>query len=154
MTDDRDRGITRHCRHGRRHWRGDDDASAASSSRRQDARGATIVFMIRTATAGTGLSARPATTANNLTATREGIWTALLYGPTCRAPSRGASGATRAIKEDGSVTTAIATKRSRGAGRAPSRSGAAAFSAAAMAIRTTTKANGSSPRVNFLGSCF
>jgi hypothetical protein len=70
--------------------------------------------MIRTATAGTGLSARPATTANNLTATREGIWTALLYGPTCRAPSRGASGATRAIKEDGSVTTAIATKRSRG----------------------------------------
>jgi hypothetical protein len=39
MTDDRDRGNTRHGRHGRRHWRGDDDASAASSSRRQDARG-------------------------------------------------------------------------------------------------------------------
>jgi len=37
--DDQDRGNTRHGRYSRRHWRGDDDASAsASSSRRQDAR--------------------------------------------------------------------------------------------------------------------
>jgi hypothetical protein len=39
MTDDQDRGKTRYGRHGRRHWRGDGDGSAASSSRRQDARG-------------------------------------------------------------------------------------------------------------------
>jgi hypothetical protein len=33
-----DRGNTRHGRHSKRHWRGDDDVSAsASSSRRQDA---------------------------------------------------------------------------------------------------------------------
>jgi hypothetical protein len=36
--DDRDRGYTRHGRHSRRYWRGDDDVSAASSSRRRDAR--------------------------------------------------------------------------------------------------------------------
>lgn len=37
-SDDQDRGKTRHGRYSRRHWRGDDDASAsASSSRRQDA---------------------------------------------------------------------------------------------------------------------
>jgi hypothetical protein len=37
--DDQDRGNTRHGRYSRRHWRGDDDASAsASPSRRQDAR--------------------------------------------------------------------------------------------------------------------
>jgi len=39
MTDDQDRGNTRHGWHGRRHWRGDEDVSAAFSSRRQDARG-------------------------------------------------------------------------------------------------------------------
>lgn len=36
-SDEQDRGKTRYGRHGRRHWRGDDDASA-SASRRQDAR--------------------------------------------------------------------------------------------------------------------
>jgi hypothetical protein len=36
--DDQDRGNTRHGRHSRRHWRGDDDVSATSSSPRQDAR--------------------------------------------------------------------------------------------------------------------
>src|SRR5215471_7893167 len=39
MTGDQDGGNTRHGRHGRRHWRGDEDAAAAFSSRRQDARG-------------------------------------------------------------------------------------------------------------------
>jgi hypothetical protein len=39
MTDDQDRGNTRHGWHCRRHWRGDEDVSAAFSSRRQDARG-------------------------------------------------------------------------------------------------------------------
>lgn len=36
-SDEQDRGRMRYSRHGRRHWRGDDDASA-SASRRQDAR--------------------------------------------------------------------------------------------------------------------
>src|SRR5262249_17337751 len=36
--DDQDRGNTRHGRHSRRYWRGNDDASAASLPRRQDAR--------------------------------------------------------------------------------------------------------------------
>ena len=106
-------------------------------------RGVTIVFMIPTAIAGT---ARTAMRANNLTATPEEIRMTPLRGPTCRAPRCGAptcsaSGATRAIKTDRSLKTTIAIRRPRQIARGPSRSGAvAAFSAAAMRIRTTTKA--------------
>jgi hypothetical protein len=68
-----------------------------------------------------------------------------LRGPTCRAPRYGAptcsaSGATRAIKTGRSLKTTIAIRRPRQIARGPSRSGAvAAFSGAAMRIRTTTK---------------
>jgi hypothetical protein len=107
-------------------------------------RGVTIAFMIPTATART---ARTAIRANNPTATPEAIGTTPLRGPTCRALKCAALDATHAIEAGGIVKTATATRRSRQVGRGPSRSGAAAFSAAATGIRTTTKAK------QFLG-CF
>ena len=98
-------------------------------------RGLTIGFMIPTATAGTG---RTAIRANNLMAMPE-IRTIPLRGPTCHAPRCGALGATHVI-EGGSLKTAIATRPSNQTGRGLSHFGAAALSAAATAIATTTKA--------------
>ena len=120
-------------------------------------RGVTIVFMIPTAIAGT---ARTALRANNLTATPEAIRMTPLHAPTCRAPrcvapSCGASGATRAIKEGRSLKTTIPISRSRQTVRGPSRFGAvAAFSAAAMSIRTTTKVRAQSDGASLDAICF
>jgi hypothetical protein len=107
-------------------------------------RGPTIGFTIHTATGGT---ARTAIRANNLMAMPE-IRTILLRGPTCHAPRCGALGTRHAIEAGGSLTITTAARRSKETGSNPSRSGAAALSAAATAIETTTKAR------KFSGSCF
>ena len=139
--DDQDRANTfRHGRHGRRHWRGEDDAWA-SSSRRQDARSYDRLYD----SYGNRRDRSYSNTREQPTATPEGIRMTPPRGPTCRAPRCGAptcsaSGATRAIKTGRSLKTTIAIRRPRQIVRGPSRSGAvAAFSAAAMRIRTTTK---------------